>query len=115
MKGRNIPVLLQEIVDNINYIRQLTKGITYEEFLNNDPVYIATIESITKISGAAEQMPTIVRVKHSLIPWNAIAGLSAGIRSTGPGTDPVKVWKAATEYLPGIKPQIEQMLDESRQ
>lgn len=115
MKGRNIPVLLQEIVDNINHIRQLTKEITYEEFLDNDLAYIATVECIKKISGAAEQIPTIVRVKHSLIPWETIAGLFAGILGTEPGTDPVKVWKAATEYLPSIKPRIEQMLDESLQ
>ena len=115
MKGRNIPVLLQEIVDNINHIRQLTKEISYEEFLDNDLAYIATMECIKKISGAAEQIPTIVRVKHSLIPWDVTAGLFAGVRSTDTGTDPVKVWKAATEYLPAIKPRIEQMLDESLQ
>ena len=110
MKGRNIPILLEEIVDNINRSRQLTKEITYEEFVNNDLAYIATIECIKKISDAAEQMPTIVRVKHSLIPWSALAGLYAGIRKTDLGTDPVSVWKIAAEYLPGIKPRIVQML-----
>lgn len=115
MKGRNIPILLQEIVDNINRTRQLTKEITYEDFVDNDLAYIATTECIKKISEASEQMPTIVRVKHSLIPWTALAGLDAGIRKTDLGTDPVSVWKIATEYLPGIKPRIEQMLDEFQQ
>jgi len=115
MKGRNIPILLEEIVDNINHIRQLTKEITYEEFVNNDLAYIATIECIKKISDAAEQMPTIVRVKHSLIPWTALTGLYAGIRKTDLGTDPLSVWKIATEYLTGLKPRIVQMLDEFQQ
>ena len=115
MKGRNIPILLEEIVDNINSSRQLTKEITYEEFVDNDLAYIATIECIKKISDAAEQMPTIVRVKHSLIPWSALAGLYAGTRKTDLGTDPVSVWKIATEYLPGLKPRMIQMLDESQQ
>jgi len=115
MKGRNIPILLQEIVDNINNIRQLTIEITYEDFVNNDLAYIATIECIKKISDAAEQIPTIVRVKHSLIPWTALAGLYTEIHKSGLGTDPVRVWKTATEYLPGLKPRIAQMLDEFEQ
>jgi uncharacterized protein with HEPN domain len=115
VKGRNIPVLLQEIVDNINRIRELTKEITYNEFLENDLAYIGTTECIKKISEASEQMPTIVRVKHTLIPWTGLAGLYAGISQTDLGTDPVQVWKAGTEYLPGIKPRVKQMLEEYQQ
>jgi len=115
MKGRNIPILLKEIVDNINHIRQLTQEITYEDLLDDDTTYITTVECIKKIAGAAEQMPTIVRVKHSLIPWNTLASLTTAIGRPDLGTNPETVWKMATEYLPAIKPRIEQMFDEFTQ
>jgi uncharacterized protein with HEPN domain len=112
MKGRNIPILLKEIVDNINHIRQLTQEISYEDLLDDDTKYITTVECIKKIAFAAEQVPTIVRVKHSLIPWNALVNLTTEISRPDLGTNPEAVWKLATEYLPGIKPRIEQMFDE---
>ncbi|MCX6689084.1 MAG: DUF86 domain-containing protein [Methanoregula sp.] len=112
MKGKNIPILLKDIVDNINHIRQLTQEITYEDLLDDDTTYITTVECIKKIAGAAEQIPTIVRVKHSLIPWTTLTGLTTTISRQDLGTNPETVWKLATEYLPGIKPRIEQMYDE---
>lgn len=115
MKGKNIPVLLQEMLDNINRIRLLTNEFTYEDFLDNDKTYIATVECIKKISDAAERIPTIVRVKYTFISWNTIAGLFATVNRPDLGTDPVKVWKVATEYLPVTKSQIEQMIDEYEQ
>jgi uncharacterized protein with HEPN domain len=115
MKGRNIPILLNEILDNINRIRQLTQEITYEDLLDDDTTYITTVECIKMIAGAAEQMPTIVRVKHSLIPWNILAGMTAAISRQDLGTNPETVWKIATEYLPGIKPRIDQMFNEFTQ
>ncbi|GAB6285604.1 MAG: DUF86 domain-containing protein [Methanoregula sp.] len=112
MKGRHISILLKEILDNINRIRQLTNAVTYEELLDDDTKYIAIVECIKKISAAVEQIPTIVRVKQTLIPWTALAGLTGAISRPDLGTSPETVWKIATEYLPGLKPRIEQMYDE---
>ncbi|MEN6442926.1 MAG: HepT-like ribonuclease domain-containing protein [Methanoregula sp.] len=112
MTGNKILTLLQEIIDNIVRIETITKKITYEKFLEDDETYLATIEMIEKISAAGKDVPTIVRVRYSLIPWNEISGLRQAVNHGNLGTDPVKVWSVATDYLQVLKPQLEQMIEE---
>jgi uncharacterized protein with HEPN domain len=112
MTGSKILNSLQEILDHIARIEGLTKEITYEKFLEDDDSYLATVENIEKIANAGKNVPTIVRVRYSLIPWNEIAALRQTVNRGNLGTDPVKVWSVATDYLQVLKPQLEQMIKE---
>jgi uncharacterized protein with HEPN domain len=112
MTGNKILKSLQEIIDYIAQIENITKKTTYEKFLEDDESYLATVEIIEKISTAGKSVPTIVRVRYSLIPWNEISGLRQTVNHGNLGTDPIKVWTVATEYLQILKPQLEQMIEE---
>lgn len=112
MGGQKILTVLREILDNISQIEELTKSITYDTFIDDDETYLATVECIERIATAGMSIPTIVRAKYSLIPWTKIGALRQTINKANLGTDPVKVWTVATDYLQVLKPQLEQMIKE---
>lgn len=115
MSGQKILAVLREMLNNITRIEALTKNITYETFIDDDETYLATVECIERIAQAGAGVPTIVRAKYALIPWNRIAGLRQAINKANLGTDPVKVWEVSTDYLQVLKPQLEQMIKEYSQ
>jgi uncharacterized protein with HEPN domain len=115
MSGQKIITILKDILDNIYQIEKLTKNLAYDNFIDDDETYLATVECIERIANAGMSVPTIVRAKYSLIPWSKIAAVRQIVNKANLGTDPVKVWEVATDYLQVLKPQLEQMIKEYSQ
>ena len=85
MPKSNSRQLLREILAEMIRISQLTSCRQYEDFYRDEKDYASLAGSLKIISERVRHVPTIIRVKYALIPWNELSELEEKIT----GTDPV--------------------------
>ncbi len=75
MSKRNLQVVLEDIVEEIDRINKFTQGIEgVEDFAENEVVLYAVLKSLENIGEAVKQIPEEKRVLYPL-DWRKIAGL----------------------------------------
>lgn len=109
MPKSNSRQLLREILAEMVRISQLTSGRQYENFYRDEKDYASLAGSLRIISERVRQVPTIIRVKYALVPWNELSELEEKISGTDPVNRPRILWKIATETLPRIRPVLENL------
>ncbi|MGA2104687.1 DUF86 domain-containing protein [Methanoregula sp.] len=109
MPKSNSRQLLREILAEMIRISQLTSCRQYEDFYRDEKDYASLAGSLKIISERVRHVPTIIRVKYALIPWNELSELEEKITGTDPVNRPKLLWKIATETLPRIRPVLENL------
>ncbi|MFY9750110.1 MAG: hypothetical protein WAK75_05710 [Methanoregula sp.] len=112
MTGRNTRELLHGILDEIVQISRLTEGRQYENFYRDEQAYGKVTVCIRAIGEMVRGIPTIVRVKYALVPWNELGAFEEAIGRVEPVNRPRLVWKISTETLPRIRLMVEDLLKE---
>lgn len=95
-------------------VRDFTRGMSFEEFLQDRKTVNAVIRSLEVLGEAAKRIPEDVRVKHPDIPWQDIAGMRDKLIHEYHGVDLEIVWNTVQEDIPALLPQIEKVLAEER-
>ena len=74
-KRRDLKIVLEDIIEEINRINKFTQGIEKpEDFLENELVFYAVLKSLENIGEAVKQIPEEKRKLYPL-DWRKIAGL----------------------------------------
>ena len=114
MSKSNSRQLLYNIIAEIIRISQVIHGLQYEDFYRDEKAYASVTGSLKIISEQERRVPTIIRVKYALIPWNELSELEGRIAGADPVNRPRIIWKIATETLPRIKPFLENLEKEMK-
>ena len=72
--SRGIDILLDEILEAIDLLRQYTMGLDYSEFAANVEKQDSVIRRLEIIGEAVKGLPEDLRAKHPDVPWRDIAG-----------------------------------------
>ncbi len=75
MSKRDVGILLQDILDEIERIERFTASLSFEDFKKNDLVYYATLRCLEIIGEAVKALPEDLKEKYSEVEWRKIAGL----------------------------------------
>ena len=101
---------LQDIFDSIGDIETFIKGMTFDEFACDKKTKNAVIRSIEVIGEATKKIPQSITKKHPTVPWKKMAGMRDKLIHEYFGIDISILWKVATEEIPPLKAEIQQIL-----
>ncbi len=105
-------IFLRHILDEINFLMKETKGVKFEEFMENEVLKRACSRSLEIIGEAVKNLSTDFKKSHKGIEWKKIAGLRDKIIHYYFGVNWDILWDAITRRLPTLKDQIEKILSE---
>ena len=116
MENKSVDVYLHHIQDAINRIERFMRGVRKEDFFSDDSMVSAAVVREFEIIGEAiAQMPDEFREKHTMIPWRAIIDMRNRLIHNYFSIDYGIVWKTASEDLPELKKQIEELIKDNKE
>jgi uncharacterized protein with HEPN domain len=103
---------LQDMVDMMRTLEQLTAAMDFEQFEQDQRTKLAVTKAIEIMGEAAKNVPGPVRKRHPNIPWKQMAGMRDRLSRGYFGIDYDIVWKTATQLIPALLPQLADVLGE---
>lgn len=105
------PFLLH-IMDEINYLLQHSKRLSYNKFIHDETLKRSFVRSLEIIGEATKNLPKTFTGKYPEVPWKDIAGLRDVLVHQYFGINYKKVWDIVKNKIPKLKGQIQNILGE---
>ena len=102
-------VYFRHILDAINKIESYI-SVGREVFFSDSHWQDAVIRQLEIIGEATKRLSQEVRSRYPDIPWKRMAGLRDVLVHDYFGVDLDMVWQIAQNYLPKLKPEVEDIL-----
>jgi len=98
---------LKHIRDESLYILSVTgKGITREEFLNDETLKRAVVRSLEIIGEATKKIPADYKIKWNNLKWKEMAGMRDRLIHDYMGVNYSIVWDVIKNKIPELCEQI---------
>jgi len=98
---------LKHIRDESGYILSITsKGITKEEFLNDETLKRAVTRSLEIIGEATKKIPADFKIKWNNVKWKEMAGMRDRLIHDYIGVNYSIVWDVIINKIPELCEQI---------
>ncbi|MGB2727461.1 MAG: DUF86 domain-containing protein [Halobacteriota archaeon] len=107
-------VYLRHILDAISRIEEYTKGIEYEDFMDDHLIQDGVIRQIEIIGEATKRLSKEIRGKHSEIPWKDMAGMRDKLIHDYLGVDIDAVWDTVKRDVPTMKNKLEDIIEKEK-
>jgi len=107
---KDISVFLEHILNEIGRISDFIKGLSFEDFMNDEKTKYAVVRAIEVIGEAVKNLPLSVRSENSNVPWEDIVGMRDKLMHQYFGIDYKKVWAVIEKDLPELKVNIKKLL-----
>jgi uncharacterized protein with HEPN domain len=109
MSKRPIGLLLSDILEAIDRIKQYTSGISFETFSSDQKTIDAVARNLEIIGEAANRLPDDFKEKHSEIEWYKVVGLRHRIIHEYFGIDLEIIWQIVHSDLPVLRDILSQI------
>jgi uncharacterized protein with HEPN domain len=106
---------LRDIIEMMGKIETFTRGIDFDDFVQDDKTYLAVVQALEIIGEAAKHISPALRNRYPHVPWKRMAGMRDRLVHAYFGTDAKIVWETATALIPTLKPQVVQVFDNESQ
>lgn len=103
-------ILLQHILESIEWIEKDIKGLSEQEFLENVPIQDAVVRRIEIIGEAVKSLPEGLKNENPQTPWQDIADMRNKLIHEYFEVDLELVWEVVKEDLSPLKKQVEILL-----
>ena len=103
---------VRHIADECVYLISVNKGLSKDDFLNDETLKRAVVRSLEIIGEATKQIPADFKVKWSLIQWKNMAGMRDRLIHDYIGVNYSIVWDVFNNKIPELHEQIQVVLGE---
>ncbi|TKX74484.1 DUF86 domain-containing protein [Halorubrum sp. GN11_10-6_MGM] len=103
---------LDDILDSVKKIKRYTRGMTYEEFTEDQKTVDAVLRNFEVIGEAAKNVPDNIRQEYDDVPWSEMAGMRDKLIHGYATVELQIVWATIQEEIPNLTTQIESARDE---
>lgn len=110
MKNKEYQTIIK-MIEYINKVKRYTKGLTFEEFSNNDMVVDATVLVISQIGELFKNLDKDFQNQYINIKWHILKGLRNRIVHDYEGINLRKVWSIIEEDLQPLKIELQKIID----
>jgi uncharacterized protein with HEPN domain len=98
---------LKHIRDESLYIQSITsKGLTKDEFLNDETLKRAVVRSLEIIGEATKKIPADFKIKWDNVKWKEMAGMRDRLIHDYMGVNYSIVWDVITNKIPQLTTQV---------
>lgn len=105
---------LKHIRDECLYLVEKSKGLTYEEFLDDDTLKRAFVRSLEIIGEATKKISMGFRQKHPGVSWKEMAGMRDVLIHGYFGINYNIVWDVVVNHIPRLLREINEIVDSPR-
>lgn len=112
MPKRSNREFIRDMKEAIDRIQEYTKGMDYEQFLQDTKTQDAVIRNIEIIGEAAKNLSSDFRKKYAHLDWKKIAGMRDKIIHFYFGVKWDIVWGVIKDKIPALSIQINSILNE---
>ena len=102
---------LRHILVEVEYLLDQSQTLTYEHFAADETLRRAFVRSLEIIGEAVKNLPEGFRAAHPEVEWRPIALMRDRLIHGYFGVDYQLVWNVVSEKLPGLKRNIQRIID----
>ena len=102
---------LRHMLAEAAFIGTATAELTYERFLEDPTLQRAVVRSLEIIGEAARKVPSDFKARHAIVEWRAMAGMRDRLIHDYFGVDYDLVWSVTQDDVPGLRRQLERILE----
>ncbi|MFN2440839.1 MAG: DUF86 domain-containing protein [Chitinophagaceae bacterium] len=110
MSKREIKLLLEDILEAAQKIISYTRGMSFDDFINDEKTIDAVVRNFEIIGEAANRVPTDFKENNAAIPWRRVVGFRNRIIHEYFGIDNKMVWKIKEEDVAELANFIQQAI-----
>ncbi|TEU10617.1 MAG: DUF86 domain-containing protein [Anaerolineales bacterium] len=101
---------LQHILDETAYLVDRAKGLSRNEFMQDETLKRAFVRSLEIIGEATKNVSADLRQKYSHVDWRAMAGMRDRLIHRYFGIDYDIVWDVVINKVPLLQQEIRQII-----
>ena len=99
-------IYIENIQEAINKIGKYVRGLTFEQFIEDDKTHDAVIRQLETIGEASTQLEEEFKQKYPNLPWKFMQAMRNKLIHEYFGVDLEIVWQTITESLPELEVEI---------
>ena len=106
---------LQDIVDYAEKAMRFVRGVSFDDFGDNEEKVFAVVKALEVIGEAARHLPKSLSDKYPAVPWKKVTGMRDKMTHEYFSVDLEVVWRTVHEDLPPLRDTAKKMLEDLAQ
>jgi uncharacterized protein with HEPN domain len=110
--SRNEGLYLEDVQAACERVNKFTRGMSFDEFIQDDRTYHATLRNLEIIGEAIKNISGETKIKYPQVKWRKIAGFRDIVAHDYFGVSDEIVWDVIQNEIPLLTEQIQGIIED---